>query len=92
MNVLTAKGCATARACDTPPHHPGYAWAFAIFFVLGITIYAIYEIRRTLDAKAKANRESTVIGKPDGRSQEDQKEKTPTNLPSTILFSHALKT
>ena len=77
MNVLTAKGCATAHGCDTPPHHPGYAWAFAIFFVLGIIIYAIYEIRRTRDAKAKAkaNRESTVIEKPDDRSQEDRKGK-----------------
>ena len=73
MNVLTAKGCVTAQGCDTPPHHPGYAWAFAILFVLGIAIYAIYEIRSTRDTKDKANREGTVTGERNGRSQEDQK-------------------
>jgi hypothetical protein len=77
MNVLAAKGCATAHGCHPLPHHPGYAWIFAILFVLGITIYAISVVRRTPRDPAKPNRKGPAGGEPGGSSQEDQKKKVP---------------
>jgi hypothetical protein len=60
MNVLAAKGRTTVNGGQPPPpHHPGYAWAFVIIFVLGITFYAlsvILDFRGYAAASSQARR------------------------------------
>ena len=74
MNVLAAKACATPHGCQPLPHHPGYAWIFAILFGLGITIYAISVVGRSRRDRIKANRKGPQGGEPGDSSQEDQQE------------------
>jgi len=74
MNVLAAKACATPHGCQPLPHHPGYAWIFAILFGLGITIYSISVVGRPRRDRAKANRKGPQGGEPGDSSQEDQQE------------------
>lgn len=78
MNVLAAKACATAHGCQPLPHHPGYAWIFAILFGLGITIYAISVVGRTRTSRAEANQKGPEGGEPGGSSQEDPRNKVPS--------------
>lgn len=68
---LVAEGCAKAHGCPAPPaSHPGYAWAAAILFVLGIVVYGLFVIRRARLAKAQANAAGSVA---DNNGQGDQK-------------------
>jgi hypothetical protein len=78
MYILATKGCAAAKQGCSPPHHPGYAWAFAILFVSGIAIYIIFVTRRaqkspTAPARGQANPEGIVGGEPNDDSQRGQK-------------------
>jgi hypothetical protein len=95
MNILTAKGCTVAKHGCNPPHHPGYAWAFAILLVSGISVYTIFvtwrtQIARRALAKGQANGESIVTGEPNDDSQEGQK-KTVSDRPTIydLLQPHA---
>ena len=95
MNILAAKGCAATKHGCNPPHHPGYAWAFAILFVSGIAIYTIFATRharksRSALAEGRANPEDIVSGEPNDGSQRAPKG-TASNRPTiyVLLQPHA---
>jgi len=78
MNILAANGCATSDGCHLP-HHPGYAWAFAIIFAAGLTIYALAVARRIRRAQKQAGREGIASGRTDDR-QEGQNKKASNHI------------
>jgi hypothetical protein len=70
MNVLAAKA-------HPLPHHPGYAWIFAILFGLGISLYAISLVGRSRRDRAKANRKGPQGWEPGDSGQEVRKKEVP---------------
>jgi hypothetical protein len=85
---LVAEGCTKAHGCHaSPASHPGYAWATAILFVLGIVVYGLYVIRRARLTKAQANAAGSVT---DNNGQGNQK-RTVAERPSIydLLQPHA---
>ncbi len=94
MTILAAKGCAAAKHGCSPPHHPGFAWAFAILFVSGIAIYITLARRARKPRSASANGQSNlegIVGEEANDGSQGGQEGTASHRPTIydILQPHA---